>query len=128
MRMLALAAVLVAGCATTKAPAPGPDARISQFEHQSQKIDESENRCITETVSSSKHQIASMAASSGAFADQQTQKLGAERDRRLLECRANADREREELSERERAVYQDRAQEEHDRNSLMMILTTSRPH
>jgi hypothetical protein len=41
---------------------------------------------------------------------------------------ANADRERDELSARKRAVYQDRAQEERDRNSLMMILTTSRPN
>jgi hypothetical protein len=128
MRILVIAAALLAGCSTTRAMPPGPDPRIVRFEQEIRKIDEGENRCVSEAVKSSDRQIASIGASSSASADQQTQKLAAQRDRRLLECRADADREREELTARERADYQDRAQEERDRSSLMMILTTSRLH
>jgi hypothetical protein len=127
MRILVIAAALLAGCSTTRAMPPGPE-RIVRFEQEIRKIDEGENRCVSEAVKSSDRQIASIGASSSASADQQTQKLAAQRDRRLLECRADADREREELTARERADYQDRAQEERYRSSLTMILTTSRLH
>jgi hypothetical protein len=127
MRMLTLAVVLVAGCATTRGATPSPNPRFSRFEQQSQKIDESENRCISETVRSSNHQIASMTASNPALVTQQTKELAAERDYRLLECRAKADHERDDHTASERADYRDHAQEERDNNSLMTILITSVP-
>lgn len=128
MRMLALVAVLVAGCATTRAPTSGPELRISRFEQQGQKIDERENRCINEALRSSDGQVAGIAAIPGTFVNQPIQNLAAERDRTVLECRKNAEREREKLTMSERADYQNGAQEERDDGSLMMILTTSRPH
>jgi hypothetical protein len=127
MRMLTLAVVLVAGCATTRGATPSPNLRFSRFEQQNQEIDESENRCISETVRSSNRQLASMTASNPALVTQQTKELAAERDQRLSECRAKAYRQREELITSERADYRDRAQEERDNNSLMTILTTSVP-
>jgi hypothetical protein len=128
VRHVAFAVLLLAGCATTRGLAPDPNPRIGYFERENQTINESENRCISETLVSSNHQIASIASSPDAFVGQQTQKLAAMRDRRLSEGRANAERERKDLSVRERAYYQDDAQEERDRNSLMMILTTSTLH
>jgi hypothetical protein len=127
MRMIVIAAVLVAGCASATARTPSPNPRIAHFEQESRKIEERENRCIGATVTPSDREIANVPTTPGATADSQTNKLADERDRRLLECRANADRERAELSARERAAYQDRVQEQHDRNSLMMTLITSRP-
>jgi hypothetical protein len=128
MRVLVIAAALLAGCASTRTRPPGPDPRIARLEQDIQKIDESENRCISEAVTSSDRQIESTGAGTGAFADHQTQKLADDRDGRVFECRVKAEREREDLTARERADYETHVQEEHDRNSLMTILTTSRPH
>jgi hypothetical protein len=125
--MFMLAVILVAGCTTTRGATPSPNPRFSRFEQQSQKIDESENRCISETVKSSNRQLASMTTSTPALVTQLTKELAAERDHRLLECRAKADHERDELTVSERADYRNRAQEERDNNSLMTILTTSVP-
>jgi hypothetical protein len=127
MRMLTLAVVLVAGCATTRGATPSPDPGFSRFEQQSQKIDESENRCISETLTSSNRQLANMTASTPALVTQQTKELTAERGHKLLECKAKADRERNELDASERVDYRLRAQEAHDNSSLMQILTTSVP-
>jgi hypothetical protein len=46
----------------------------------------------------------------------------------ILDCETIADREKARLSARERAEYEDEAQQAHDGASVMMILTTSRPH
>ena len=125
MKMLAIAAVLAAGCASATARPPTRDSRIAHFEQESRKIAQHENRCIDGTVTPRDRGIANVATTPGATADPQTN--AGERDRRLLECRANADHEGAELSARERADDQERAQEQHDRNSLMMILITSGP-
>jgi hypothetical protein len=98
---------------------------LAHFEQESRKIAQRENRCIGGTVTPRDSGIANVATTPGATADAQTN--AGERDRRLLECRAKADHERAELSARERADYQEHAQGQHDRNSLMMILITSRP-
>jgi hypothetical protein len=127
LRVLAVAVVLADGCASTTARTPGQNPRIAEFEQQSQEIDENENRCISEAATTIDRQIASLAAGTGTSDNPQTQKLAVERDRKMFECRAKADREREELSAQVRADYQARAQEQRDLESLMMILTTSRP-
>ncbi len=126
-RCIALVVLLLAGCATTRGVALNPDPRIAYFERENQKINESESRCISAAMTSSDHEKASIAASPGAYTELTKQPAG-ERDRRLDECRANAEREREGLSARERADYQSSAQKERDRSSLMMTLTTSGPH
>jgi hypothetical protein len=128
MRMLVLAAILVTGCASTTDKTPGLDPGIAHFEQESRKIDERENQCIGGAVTPGNHEIADVATTPGASADLQAKKSAGERERRLFECRAKANRERAELSARERADYQERALEERDRNSLMMILTTSTHH
>jgi hypothetical protein len=128
MRMLVLAAVLVTGCASTTDKTPGPDPRIAHFEQESREINERENQCISGAVTQGNHEIADVTTTPGASANLQAEKSADERERRVFECRAKADRERAELSARERANYQERAQEERDHNSLMMILTTSTPH
>jgi hypothetical protein len=127
--MLVLAAVLVSGCAfTTTAGTLGADRRIIHFEQESREIDKRENRCISGTATPGSHGTTDVATATGASADLQTKKPASERDRRLFECRANADRERAELSARERADYQERVEEKRDRDSLMMIKVTSGPH
>jgi hypothetical protein len=109
---------------TEKSPADSVPP-LAHFEQESRKIAQRENRCIGGTLTPRDSVIANVATNPGATANPQTN--AGERERRLLECRANADHQRGELSARERADYQERAQEQHDRNSLMMILITSRP-
>jgi len=52
---------------------------------------------------------------------------GGEQGRKLLACKAEAKRKREELSARVRATYLDNAQQERYGNTLMTILI-SKPH
>ena len=129
MRPLLVAAFLVAGCASTNGPTFKEDREAAYFERRNQQINASETQCVNEAKASSDHETANISAGPGASTDLQAQQLANERVQRLNECRSKADREREELSARERSHYQTAAQEERDRNSLIMILTTtSRPH
>jgi hypothetical protein len=45
-----------------------------------------------------------------------------------LQCDADAQRATDELFSKERAEYESQAQEDRDRSTLMMMLTTSRLH
>jgi hypothetical protein len=127
VRRVALAVLLLAGCASTKGLATSPDAKVAYFGRENQKISESESRCISAAMTSSDADKASIVTNPGTYTGQTMQRAG-ERDRRPDDCRANAEREREVLSARERTGYQDAAQDERDFNSLIMILTASRPH
>jgi hypothetical protein len=126
MKTLAIAAALIAGCASAGVLGSDPDPRVARFEQESKKIDQGEDRCISEAAASSQNQGTNLPE--GISAEEQTERHTRERDREQLECGAKADREREQLSERERAEYQDRAQEERDRSSFMAILTSSLRH
>ena len=123
MKRVALAALLLASCTSTRGLAPG-QTRVDDFERENQKINESETRCINATLTAGDRSSTRLGASD----DPQKPKPESERARKLLACRAVADREREELSARERANYAGTAQQARELNSLMMILTTSKPH
>lgn len=127
LKRVTLAVLLLTGCTSTRGLAPGQDPRLAYFQRENQKIDERENRCIGEVLASSKQGIPPIATASGDSKDQQAEQVARGRAKGLDACRTNAAREREELSERERANYQDNAQEERDRKSLMMTLTSG-PH
>ena len=96
----------------------------------------SSKRVVESTSAKSNVSVAAMAlnddpiaqADLGVSTSPKTQELLAERDHRALACGANADRERQDLSARETAAYQERAQEERDRESLILMLTTTRLH
>jgi hypothetical protein len=98
---------------------PERDAEISEHERQ----------CIRAALMRSNHQIAGIAANPdpNSSAELETQILVNNRDRDLAKCKANVDREEEELSVFQRAEYQSRAKDEGVRRALITILTTSRP-
>ena len=122
---LALAAIVVAGCATSSATALQPDPRFDLLEQQSWKIDEGENQCINETIRQSDKQSPQIAGTPDSFNALEIQRLSDERDRGIHQCQASADRQRDALSSRDRAEYQERAREERDHSDLIMILTAS---
>jgi hypothetical protein len=128
MRIVALPVALVAGCATTTATTPRPDSRIASFEQQSQQIDRSQHRCISEAMTSNVDQIANVGESPENTAKDQMRKQVAERDLKVSECEAKAKQQRDDLTARAAKAYQEPALEEREDSSLMMILTGSRPH
>jgi hypothetical protein len=128
LKTLALAvAVLLVGCATTNSPTAETDPRLIKLQNKGQEISAREQQCVRQAVNRANDQIAQIDATPDALTASRTQQAKDDRDREVSECSANADREKAQLSTRERAEYESQAQQEHDRAALMMILTTSRP-
>lgn len=124
MKKLSLIAViLLAGCAA--AQKGDADPRITRLQEESRTIAATEKQCIDGAKKPSPDQTAGTA--SGAAADLEIQKENHERDREVLECRAEAERKNAEIYARERDEYALQAQQDRDRARLMMILTTSQP-
>jgi hypothetical protein len=102
------------------------DRRLTTSRQASQAISEHERQCIDATLNHTNDQIAAVSdldADTGLL----TQMMANDNVRELAECKANADREEEQLSARQRVEYTSRAKDERERNALMMILTTSLP-
>jgi hypothetical protein len=121
MKMLALA-VLAAGCATTNAPTVATNQRLAKLQDETAEISRREQQCFNLAVNRSHDEVASTAGSIGAARRQQA---GADQESEVSKCKTTADREKEELSARERAEYSIAAQQDHDRAALMSILSTS---
>jgi hypothetical protein len=123
------AALLAFGCSTRNEATDGTYAKCTQLRNESAEISEHARQCIRAALMRSNDQIAWIAASPDpdSPAELQRQILVNDRDRDLAKCRANADREEEELSACQRAEYESRGKDESDRRALITILTTSRP-
>jgi hypothetical protein len=127
MKKIALIAiVLLAGCAATDTQTPVTDPKIASLEQERRAIAEREQQCIDNTLIHSRDEMAHLAATA-ASGDLPMQRAKNERDRELSECRAKADSDNAQISERERSEYALEAKQERDRASLISILTTSRP-
>jgi hypothetical protein len=129
MKKLALVAIIVlAGCAATNTQTPGADPKIASLEEERQIIAAREKQCIDNTLAHSRDEMTPIAATSDASAESLMRRAKIERNRVLSECRAKADGENAEISERERSEYVLQAEQERDRAALMMTLTAARPH
>ena len=98
-----------------------------RLEEKRRALAESEKRCIDESLTRTRDEMASIAATADASVESQTQKANHERDRELSQCRAWADQENAKIAEQECKEYELQAQEERDSASLRAILTTSTP-
>jgi hypothetical protein len=125
MRILLIAALLMVGCSQMNNSTSGNYTRNAEFAKESQEISERESQCISATVTRSSDQIALIASDPVANAGIHVQMVANDRDLELAECKATAEREKNELAARERAEYRKQAEEQRERNSLMSILTTS---
>jgi hypothetical protein len=123
-----VAIVLFAGCAATNGRTRESDPVLARLEKKRAVLDESEKRCINETLIRSRDKIAGIAATPDASVEAQTRQAADERDREISECHAWADEENAQIAEQERNEYALQAQQERDRASLMAILTASRMH
>ena len=125
MKTLALVVVaLLAGCATSNRSET--TARILSFQDQSEEISKREQQCIKAAVSRSNEQAA-WVARPDALAGQVARQADTDEDHEIAQCKDAARSDQDELAARLRSEYQDEAQQQRDRASLIMILTTSRP-
>ncbi len=124
MKKLALIAIVLLA---TNTQAPGANPKITSLEEARRTIAEREQQCIDNALTHSRDEVAHIAATSDAAVESLIQRAKNERDREVSQCRAEADAQNAEISERERSEYALEAQQERDRASLMMILTTTRP-
>ena len=79
-------------------------------------------------MASNAHQIGSAGQRPDGLVECRAQNLMAQHDLNVSECKARAKQQREELTARETRVYQNPVLEGRKNGSLMMILTTSKPH
>ena len=121
-------AVLIAACATTKAPAASGEQSLKQLEEKSQEIAAREQQCIDGTVDRTNDEITRIAAAPDALTDLQIELARNQSEREISQCKGDAERQTDELFAHERTEYQLGAQRERDRSALMVTLMTSRPH
>jgi hypothetical protein len=123
MKKVILAVVLLAGCVAT----PGQDANVTELDRKSREIATRAKLCISAAM---KHggEETEIPYGSGSPAKSQTRLGQKDRDREISKCKATEVQEKEQLSLQEQKEYLREAEQEHSSNTLMMILTTSRPH
>jgi hypothetical protein len=127
MKRLALAAMLLAGCAATTVATPGRDAKVKELEEKSREIANRAKQCVVAAVKRSGDEM-ERTKGSASSTKLRMQIAKDEREREISDCKAAEARENEELFSHDRKEYVLQAERERDRTTLMMILTTSRPH
>ncbi|HEV3109511.1 MAG TPA: hypothetical protein VGY99_03375 [Candidatus Binataceae bacterium] len=127
MKELAIAAALLAGCSSITVPRQDGSARLTQFQERSRAIVAQERACKNSVEKQTKDQLTQIDASDG-FTQSKMKSANDQKQRQLLQCDADAQRATDELFSKERAEYESQAQEDRDRSTLMMMLTTSRLH
>jgi hypothetical protein len=127
MKEFAIAAALLAGCASITA---GPDgsAKLKQMQERSQAIAAQERACKASVEKQANDELARIGATRDDCTESRKMSENEQKQRQLAKCTADAQRATDELFSKERADYESQAQEDRDRSTLMMMLITSRPH
>jgi len=128
MKELAIAAALLAGCASITVPGTDGSAKLKQIQQRSQAIAAQERACKDSVENRATEQLTQTGASPNDFTESRMMSANEQKHRQLSQCRADAQRATDELFSKGRTEYESQAQEERDRSALMMTLTTSRPH
>jgi hypothetical protein len=126
MKEFALAAALLAGCASIAAPGSDPRAKVA--DQDSQAIAARERVCKDGVEKRTNDDLARMGATADASTDSRMKAANERKQRQLAMCKAEAERASDELSAQDRAEYEREEQEERDRAALVRTLLTSRPH
>jgi hypothetical protein len=127
MKSFALAAaILLVGCTIVPA-ASDRDKKARALEERIGEIARRERHCVDRAISQTSDEIDRIGMDNEPFAEDRVRIAAEEGERKVSRCGAEASQENEEISWRERAEYQLRGEEERERSSLMMVLTTSRP-
>jgi hypothetical protein len=115
---LAVAALLV-GCTDTARTNSSAANEIGTYEQQLQSIAQREQTCEQGVAARVQNQAPPASSTAGAAASS---------EQLIAECKAQAQKEDEQLASRQRSAYEQGAREERNRASLIMTLTTSPQH
>ena len=123
MRVLAIIAILLVGCAT-RTPETSGTANGLGVEQAEQRVDQNEDKCIDEEVMRCDAQMSDVVMTLGALTQLEIRALFLQSNEALSQCVANADRARgETIAARDRTLY-DNA-EALDRKVPLPVLTMS---
>ena len=118
-----VAIVLVAGCAETNTQTGGSEPGIVNVDQKWRMVAAREKQCIDEALARGRDETERIVGIPDPSIALQVEQEADERDREISLCRAAADNEAAEISERERNEYQVEAQQESNRASFMAIVT-----
>ena len=122
MRILAVIAILLVGCATPTPETSGAANGLS-LERAEQRLDKNEDNCIEEAAMRYDLQMNDVVMTLGALTQLEIEALYVQRDEALSQCLANADRAREIIAARDRTLYENA--EVLDRKVPLPVLTMS---
>jgi hypothetical protein len=125
MKKLALiVAIFLAGCASTWQSGRNRETQAELTE----KIAQLERQCEEKTIRDTNSEIARITAGGDTLAELEIAHAKTEGDRQIAACRAEADRADEKITRSEISEYENQAQEQQQRNSMMATLTATRIH
>lgn len=122
MKVLAITAILLVGCATRTPKTSGAADRLS-LEQAEQRLDQNEDKCIEEAVMRCDAEMSNVVMTLGALTQLEIEALFHHRDEALSQCVANADRAWETIAARDRTLYENA--EAFDRKVPLPVLTMS---
>lgn len=126
MKMLALvAAMLLAGCASTISSAPAGNQDVVE---QNQEVAQREKHCEDEAARQTKAEVARRATGADNLGELEVKNAFANGRKAVAACKAEANRENDAIVHRQIAEYNLQAQEQRDRSALMATLTGTRIH
>lgn len=119
MRVIAIAAILLVGCATQTASTSTP----TNLDQAQESLNRSEVRCIEEVVMRADDQMSNVVMTLGPFTQLEIQAVLLRRVDAARQCQTLAERGQEGIASRERASYENA--EELDRRIPLPVLTWS---
>jgi hypothetical protein len=122
MKVLAITAILLVGCAT-RTPESSRAANRVSVEKTEQRIGQYEDKCIEEAAMRCGAQLSNVVMTRGALTQLEIQAVFLQRDEAVSQCQANADNVREMIAARERTLYENA--EALDRKVPLPVLTMS---
>jgi hypothetical protein len=119
MRVIAIAAILLIGCATRTASTSSP----TNLDQAQESLNRSEVRCIQEVVMRADDQMSNVVMTLGPFTQLEIQAVLLRRVDAARQCQTLAERGQEGIASRERASYENA--EAMDRRIPLPVLTWS---
>ncbi len=123
MKVLAIIAIFLVGCATRTPETSGAANELS-LEQGEQRLDQNEDKCVEEAVMRCDAQMSDVVTTLGALTQLEIGALFLQSNEALSQCLANAERARgETIAARDRTMYENA--EELDRKIPLPVLSMS---
>jgi hypothetical protein len=119
-----IAAIFLAGCASLWQSGRNREIQDEMIE----KIAQHERQCEEKTIRETNSEIARITAGGDTLAQLEIAHAKTEADRQIAACRAEADRADARITRSEISEYENQAQQQQQRNSMMATLTATRIH